>query len=111
MQARANKDLKFISLPADVLGKALDKYKNYNRVVVPKDVYRTPEDGIVLGVNNMLVVQSSMDADKVFAITKAIYDNMDEFRANNAHAKQIVPENSRKLRIPLHPGAAKYWNK
>ena len=50
MQARANKGLKFIKLADDTMTKALGKYKNYNRVVVPKDVYRTPADGIVLGV-------------------------------------------------------------
>jgi TRAP transporter TAXI family solute receptor len=109
MQARANKELKFIALPEDKIGEALGKYKNYNRVVVPRDVYKTADDGVVLGVNNMLVVNSSMDADAVFKITRAIYDHMDEFRANNAHARQIVPENSLKLRIPLHPGAARYF--
>jgi TRAP transporter TAXI family solute receptor len=89
----------------------LGKYKNYNRVVVPKDVYNTADEGVVLGVNNMLVVNAGADADMVFKITKAIYDHMDEFRANNAHAKQIVPENSLKLRIPLHPGAERYFKK
>ncbi len=111
MQARATKELKFIKLPEDKITQALEKYKNYNRVVVPKDVYNTADDGIVLGVSNVLVVKTSMDADKVYKITKAIYDHMDEFRANNAHAKQIVPANSLKLRIPLHPGAARYFNK
>jgi TRAP transporter TAXI family solute receptor len=111
MQARANKELKFIALPEDKVEEALGKYKNYNRVVVPNDVYKTADDGVVLGVNNMLVVNSNADADMVFKITKAIYDHMDEFRANNAHAKQIVPENSLKLRIPLHPGAERYFKK
>lgn len=109
MQARANKELKFIALPENKIGEALDKYKNYNRVVVPKGVYKTADDGVVLGVNNMLVVNASADADTIFKITKAIYDHMDEFRANNAHAKQIAPENSLKLRIPLHPGAERYF--
>lgn len=111
MQARANKELKFIALPDDKVEEALGKYKNYNRVVVPKDVYNTADDGVVLGVNNMLVVNASADADTIFKITKAIYDHMDEFRANNAHAKQIVPENSLKLKIPLHPGAERYFKK
>jgi len=111
MQARATKELKFIKLPQDKMKQALEKYKNYNRVVVPKSVYNTPDDGVVLGVNNMLVVKCTMDADKVYKITKAIYDHMDEFRANDAHAKQIVPANSLKLRIPLHAGAARYFKK
>ncbi|MGI9421586.1 MAG: TAXI family TRAP transporter solute-binding subunit [Hyphomicrobiaceae bacterium] len=111
MQARANKGLKFIGFADGVFDKALAKYKNYNRVVVAKDVYRTPNDGVVLGVNNMLVVDAGMDAEKAFKITKAIYDNMDELRAGNAHAKQIVPKKSLTLRIPLHPGAERYFKK
>lgn len=111
MQARANKSLKYIKVADDVMKAALAKYKNYNRVVIPKDVYRTEGDGTVLGVNNMLVVDAGMDDAKVFKITKAIYDNMDEFRANNAHAKQIVPSKSLTLRIPLHPGAERYFKK
>lgn len=111
VQARVTKELKFIKLGPGKMEEALAKYKNYNHVVVPKDVYRTPEDGNVLGVNNMLIVDAKMDEDKVYRITRSIYDHLDEFRANNAYAKQIVPGDSLKLRIPLHPGAAKYWKK
>ncbi len=111
VQTRVNKELKFIKLADGKMAAALAKYKNYNEVVVPKSAYKTDGDGRVLGVNNMLITSEKMDADKVYKITKAIYDHMDEFRANNAYAKQIVPENSRNLKIPLHPGAAKYFNK
>jgi TRAP transporter TAXI family solute receptor len=111
VQARVTKELKFIKLAPGKMEAALAKYKNYNHVVVPKSVYRTPADGDVLGVNNMLIVDAKMDADKVYRITKAIYDHLDEFRANNAYAKQIVPGDALKLKIPLHPGAAKYWKK
>jgi len=109
MQARANKALKYIRMSDDVMKKALGKYKNYNKVVMKKGIYKTPGEAAMLGVNNMLVVNAAMDADTAYKITKAIYDHMDEFRANNAHAKQIVPARSKKLKIPLHPGAAKYF--
>jgi len=109
MQARANKGLKYIRMSDEVLGKALGKYKNYNKVVMTKDIYKTPGEAAMLGVNNMLVTNAGMDADTAYKITKAIYDHMDEFRANNAHAKQIVPERSKTLKIPLHPGSAKYF--
>lgn len=111
VQARVTKELKFIKLAPGKMKAALAKHKNYNHVVVPKGVYKTAADGDVLGVNNMLIVDAKMDAAKVNSITKAIFDHMDEFRKNNAHAKQIVLGNSKKLKIPLHPGAAKYWNK
>lgn len=109
MQAQANKKLKFIPITDEQLTEALAKYPNYNKVVVPKETYGTDQDGIVLGVNNMLIVDAAMSDDVAFKITQAIYDNLDEFRAENAYAKQIIPEASLELKIPLHPGAEKYF--
>lgn len=111
MQAQANKKLKFIPLTDEQLSTALEKYPNYNEVTVPADVYKTDADGTVLGVNNMLIVDAGMDEETAFQITQAIYENMEEFRAENASARQIEPERSLELKIPLHPGAARYHNK
>ncbi len=110
MQAGANKELKFINLSDDVMEKALDKYKNYSRVVIPKEVYGVAEDGVALGVSNMLVVNTDMEDDTAYQITRAIYDHMDEFKASNANAKQIDPARSMSLGIPLHPGSMRYFS-
>ncbi len=111
MQAQANKKLKYIPLGDDVMAKALEKYQNYNKVVIPADVYNTAADGALLGVNNMLIVDAGMSDEVAGKIAAAIYDHMDEFRAENAHARQIEPERSLKLKIPLHPGAEAYHKK
>lgn len=111
MQAQANKKLKFIALTDAQVKAALGKYPNYNKVIVPGDTYNTDADGTLLGVNNMLIVDAGMNEETAYKITKAIYDHMDEFRAENALANQIEPERSLSLKIPLHPGAAKYFNK
>lgn len=109
MQARVTKELKFIKL-GDMKA-ALAKYKNYNQVVLDKSVYKTPEDGHVLGVKNMLITDASADPEKIYKITQAIYDNLEEFKKINAYAKQIVPSESVTLKIPLHPGAERYHKK
>ena len=111
MQAQANRKLKFIPLTSEELTTALEQYPNYNEVTVPADVYGTDEDGTVLGVNNMLIVDAGMDDETAFQITQAIYDNMDEFREANAIARQIEPELSLELKIPLHAGAERYFMK
>ena len=111
MQAQANKKLKYIPLTDADISTALEKYPNYNKVVIPADVYNTDADGALLGVNNMLIVDAGMSDEMAMKITAAIYDHMDEFRAENAHARQIEPERSLSLKIPLHPGAAAYFNK
>jgi TRAP transporter TAXI family solute receptor len=111
MQATASNKLKFISFSSGTLNKALAKNSAYQAVEVPADVYGTKKAGQLIGVNNMLVVPSSMNADVVEKITAAIFDHLDEFKAENANAKQITPEMSKKLAIPLHEGAARYFNK
>lgn len=108
-QARVTKELKHIKFTDAKLQELLEKYPFYSKVVVPSDVYRTPGDGTVLGVSNMLIANASMDEETVYKVTKAIYDHMDEFRQINAYAKQIVPEQSKELTIPLHAGSAGYF--
>lgn len=111
MQAQANKKLKYIPLTDEQMATALEKYPNYNRVEIPAEVYGTDENGSLLGVNNMLIVDAGMSDETAFQITRAIYDNLEEFRAENAYAKQIDPERSLQLKIPLHPGAEAYFKK
>ena len=109
MQAAAGADLKFISFSEGKMEEALANNAAYSAVTVAADVYGTPSDGTALGVNNMLIVPSSTDADVVEAIVKSIFDNLEEFRAENANAKQINPEQSKSLAIDLHEGAARYF--
>lgn len=108
-QARVTKELKHIKFTDAKLSELLEKYPFYSKVDVPKDVYRTPEDGTVLGVSNMLIANASMDEETIYKVTQAIYEHMDEFRQINAYAKQIVPEQSKTLTIPLHAGSARYF--
>ena len=110
MQAQANRKLKYIPLTEEQLSTALGKYPNYNKVVIPADAYDTDQDGTLLGVNNMLIVDASMSDEAAFQITQAIYDHLEEFREENAYARQIDPARSLSLKIPLHPGAAAYFN-
>ncbi len=111
MQAAAGNKLRFISFSDGMLDKALDANAAFQGVEIPADIYGTAAPGTVIGVNNMLIAPSSMDADKVEKITAAIFDHLDELQAENANARQIDPAMSTKLAIPLHEGAARYFNK
>lgn len=109
MQAAAGAKLRFISFSDGKLDEALGKNDAYKAVEVPADVYSTDEPGLMIGVNNMLIVPNDMDADVVEKITAAIFDNLGEFQEENANAKQINPAESLELAIPLHEGAARYF--
>lgn len=111
MQAAAGKKLRFISFETDKLQAALDKNSAYTAVEIPTEVYGTDAPATVIGVNNMLIVPSSADADDVESIVAAVFDHLDEFMAENANARQIDPAMSTQLAIPLHEGAARYFNR
>lgn len=109
MQGAAGSKLRFISFSDGKLAEALARNGAYAAIEIPAEIYGTQEAAEVIGVNNMLVVSNSMDADIVEKITAAIFDNIDEFRAENANARQIDPADSLTLAIPLHEGAARYF--
>ncbi len=110
MQASATKSLRFIEFSPGMLDKALDANSAFQGVEIPSDVYGTDTAGTVIGVNNMLVVPADADEDVVYAITAAIFDHLDQFKAENANAAQIDPADSLNLAIPLHPGASRYFS-
>lgn len=111
MQASAGNKLRFIDFSDGKLNEALGKNGAFKAVEIPADVYGTDGPGTVIGVNNMLIVPSSMDADRVYEITAAVFDHLDEFKAENANARQIDPADSLNLAITLHEGAARYFKK
>ncbi|MEP0235751.1 MULTISPECIES: TAXI family TRAP transporter solute-binding subunit [Roseibium] len=111
MQASAGNKLRFISFSDGMLDKALAKNRAYKSVEIPADVYGTAEPGTVIGVNNMLIAPNSLSADVVEKIVASVFDHLDEFQAENANAKQIDPAASLSLAIPLHAGAARYFEK
>ena len=110
MQASAGADLRFIKFSDGMLDAALEANAAYVSVEIDADVYDTAENGMVIGVNNMLIAPNSLDAATVEAVTRAIFDNLEELQAENANARQIDPAMSLNLAIPLHAGAQAYFD-
>jgi len=109
MQTLATQKLSFIELSAEKLATMLELYPYFTTRSLPGDIYRQEADITVIGVNNMLIVNSDMDEEQVFQIAQAIYGHMEEFKNNNAIARQIDWQESMRLPIALHPGAARYF--
>jgi len=109
LQTRATQKLRFISIEPQVFAAIVGDNPYYSMVTVPAAVYDMETDSTVLAVNNMLVVGAEESADTVFSIVSAIYGHLDELQKTNAIARQINPDQSLKLPIPLHPGAARYF--
>ncbi|MGY3667920.1 TAXI family TRAP transporter solute-binding subunit [Marinovum sp. KMM 9989] len=109
LQAGASNELAFIELNDDKMAELLETYPYYSQTTVGADVYGTEADFNVIASANMLIARADMDDELAFTLADAIYSNMTTLIAENALAAKIVPEDSVKLPIPLHPGAARYF--
>ena len=109
LQTGATKELKFIELSDEMMDTVTSKFPYYSNVSVPADVYGSAEDITVIGSANMLIASGEMDEARATVLLNAIYGNLDDLISENALAKQIVPEKSLDLPIPLHPAAKAYF--
>ena len=68
------------------------------------------EDVAVIGVPNVLVVSSEMSDDLVYAITRAMFENIADLQAVHPAANETTVEFTMSASpIPLHPGAIRYY--
>jgi TRAP transporter TAXI family solute receptor len=93
-------------------GEALrKKYPYYTLEPIPANTYKGHEREVSTpAVMAMLVARADLPEDLVYKFTKAIFDNIAQFHAAHAAAKQLKLESALSgMPIPLHPGAAKFF--
>lgn len=100
-----------VSIEAAKADSLIKKYPFYTKVNIPANTYQGQAAAAdAVAVQAMLVVSDKMDADTVYAVTKAIYSNLDRIKAAHAVGKGIAKETSQSgMSIPLSPGADKFF--
>lgn len=83
----------------------------YVRTVVPSRPYKgMKSDQATIGAMAAVVVSEDMDDATAYAITKAVFDNFDDFRKLHPVLAGLTREQAaRGTGVPLHPGAARYF--
>jgi hypothetical protein len=80
----------------------------YTKTTIAADVYGTASDTQTVTVKATLVVSADASEDDVYAITKAMFETVDDI----AHAKkeELSLESAVEgISVPFHSGAAKYY--
>jgi hypothetical protein len=85
----------------------------YAPSVIPSSLYPQAEnsgDVSTIGVKATFVTSADVSEDVVYAITKEVFDNFEEFKSLHP-AYQVVTKESmlQGLSAPLHPGAVRYY--
>lgn len=103
------KKFRFLPVPEDKRREFLAKYPFYSAEAISGRVYGLPEDTSTIGSINVIVVRKDLDADLVYQMLKATYDNLPELQAAHPSAKAINPANGPGGGLPLHPGAERFF--
>ncbi|MFG1215138.1 TAXI family TRAP transporter solute-binding subunit [Xanthobacter flavus] len=96
----------------EVPGTVIDKIgAPYLKTTIPAGTYEGQStDVATAAVPNFLVTRSDLKDDEVYAITKAIYENLPELAAAHSAAKSITLANAMKgSPVAFHPGAEKFF--
>ncbi len=106
----SQKDVALVPIPADLAKKIIAKYPFYAVQNLPAGTYPKQAAAVsTLAVKAMLVVNASLKEDTVYAITKAIFTNIDRLALAHAAGKAIQKETATEgMPIPLHPGVEKF---
>ena len=91
----------------------LKKHSYYARAIIPAKFYPNATNNAdvqSIGVKATFVASSKLDDDIVYAITKEVFDNLEEFKKLHPAYGVLTKENMLQgLSAPIHKGALRYY--
>lgn len=105
-------DAKIINLNGKVEKQLVKEFPYYAFATIPKGTYKTTDrDVTTFGVLATFVTSADVPEDVVYEVTRAVFENLDDFRALHPAFANLDPKKMIKdgLSAPLHPGAVKYY--
>ncbi|AWW33713.1 C4-dicarboxylate ABC transporter substrate-binding protein [Mannheimia varigena] len=111
-EAAASCDAKLVPVTGPEIDKLVADHSYYAKATIPGGLYKGSDEPIeTFGVYATLVTSSDVDADKVYNVVKAVFDNFDRFKRLHPAFEHLKQEEMIKnaLSAPLHEGAARYY--
>lgn len=105
--------VRLLSVDKEHMKKILKEYPGYMETVVPKGAYKgVTEDIPTVGTVTSLVCSAKLSDEMVYRITKAIFENLPELAKikKKAIAEVSLENGLRGCKIPIHPGAKRYYD-
>ena len=104
------------ALPINLVGgpvqDLIDGADYYAKAVIPAGTYTgQKKDVTTFGVKATVVTRADVSEELVYLVTKAVFENFDDFRKQHPAFGPLEKKNMIKdgLSAPLHPGAIKYY--
>jgi len=107
--------IKVLIVPIKGLGieKMLEKYPYYAEARIPHEFYPralNTDDIKTIGVKATFVTAKDVNEDAIYAITKVVFENFEEFKTLHPAYKVLTKVDMLQgLSAPIHKGALKYY--
>ncbi len=111
-EAAASCNAKLVPVTGPEIDKLVADHSYYAKATIPGGLYKgSDEPTETFGVYATLVTSADVDADKVYNVTKAVFDNFDRFKRLHPAFEHLKQEEMIKnaLSAPLHEGAIRYY--
>ena len=103
----------FVAIDGPGIDKLIAKWPYYAKAYVPKSMYEmatNPGDVDTFAVKATFCTSAKVPDHVIYAITKEIFDNLEEFKKLHPAYAVLTKENMlQALSAPIHPGAMKYY--
>jgi TRAP transporter TAXI family solute receptor len=111
-EATTSCDTVLVPVTGPVIDKLIANNNYYRTATIPGGMYRgNPDDTVTFGVGATFVSSTGTDAETVYQVVKAVFENFDSFRKLHPAFASLKKEQMIKdgLSAPLHDGAARYY--
>lgn len=105
-------DARLVNVTGPEVEKLVADNPYYLTATIPGGMYRgNDEDVVTFGAGATLVTSADTPEDVVYALVKAVFTDIDQFRGLHPAFAHLDPKTmvSEGLSAPLHPGAEKYF--
>ena len=111
--AAGARKVRFADITGEGIEKLLSEKPYYAHSTIPKKEYPTAmntEDAHSFGVKATLITSAKVPEDVVYAITKEVFENFEDFKKLHPAYQVLTKESMLEgLSAPLHAGAVKYY--
>lgn len=104
--------IRFLPIDEDHQKKFVEKYPGYMKAVISKGSYKgMTEDIPTIGTVTALIVSADLSDEMVYRIVKTLFENLGELaKVKKKTIAAVSLENAlRGVKIPVHPGAMRYY--
>jgi uncharacterized protein len=110
MDLASSRDVKLLDL-SDSIDAMRKINPGYTLVTVPAGTYpKQTKDVKVIGYATHIVAACSLSPDHVYAMTKAMAQNVASMAATNKAMEKLTPKDmAEDIGVPFHPGAARFY--